>query len=168
MSKPEEIRALAARVKDLRQELESVEARLREMSGDETPDPIEPLDSPTQLTTNHAMRRARAEQRTPWLAAGAAVAVLSAGIGLGYALHPPAESKAIVTSSVPPVAAPAPVPVPAPAPAPAPEPAPATAPEPAPAAVTVTTAATPAPLPPVPTVTPVSTLPRPSHPDRGF
>jgi hypothetical protein len=85
----DEIRSLASRVKDLRQELESVEARLRELSGDGAPlAPIETVDSPTVLTTNHAQRRARAERIVPFLAAFGAVVVLGTGIGIGYALRP--------------------------------------------------------------------------------
>lgn len=85
----DEIRSLAARVRDLRQELESVEARLRELSGDGAPlAPLEPIDSPTVLTTNHAQRRARVDRLVPLVTALGAVMVLGGGIAIGYALRP--------------------------------------------------------------------------------
>lgn len=59
----DELRAVTTRVKELRQELESVEARLRELAGDGASlEPIEPMDSPTVLTTNHAQRRAQTDR----------------------------------------------------------------------------------------------------------
>jgi hypothetical protein len=184
MSKSDEIRSLAVRVKELRQELESVEARLRALSGDESPNPIEPLDSPTVLTTNHAQRKTGIERLVPWLAATAACALLLAGIGLGWVLRSPAES-AMTTSPTGPASAATNTTSNTPA-STANANATPTAAESAPpptALATATATATPqatptnpsptvAPTPPGPTpVTPVATAPYPrsrSNPDRGF
>lgn len=154
--KADEIRAITARVKELRQELESVEARLREVSGDGAPlAPIESIDSPTVLTTNHAQRRAQADRMIPFFAALGAVIVLAGGIAIGYALRPaPAPLPPPAAQAV---AVPAPTPSAVPASAPAP---PAPAPSPAESAATsaivappVATLAIPsATVPPAPTV----------------
>jgi hypothetical protein len=158
-----EIRALASRVKDLRQELESVEARLRELSDDGAAlAPIETVDSPTVLTTNHAQRRARAERVVPFVAAFGAVIVLGAGIGIGYALRPPLP----VVLSAPPV------PVAEPTAAPS-EPAPSSRATASPAVDEATAAAAPsASISPAPTVSVVPARPvapaRNARLDRGF
>lgn len=111
----EEIRSLAERVKELRQQLESVEAHLRELSGDRALEPLETVDSPTVLTTNHAQRRARYDRLVPWLAALAATVVLGAGIALGHALGaaaptPRPTAPAVVTATAPPNTPPSPPP----------------------------------------------------------
>ena len=116
----DEIRAITARVKELRQELESVEARLREVSGDGAPlAPLESIDSPTVLTTNHAQRRAQADRMMPVFAALGAVTVLAGGIAIGYALRPaaapalpPPTPAQVVTVTSPPAVSTAPAPPP--------------------------------------------------------
>lgn len=116
--KNDELRAVTTRVMELRQELESVEARLRELSGDGAGlAPIEPMDSPTILTTNHAQRRAQADRLMPIFAAAGAVLVLGGGIALGYALHPaPSAPQVITPVATNPPAPPPPMPTEAPTP----------------------------------------------------
>jgi hypothetical protein len=86
-----EIDALSARAKELKQELESVEGRLRELSGDR------PL-----LTRTHAQRtEPRADRTTPIVAAAGAVAVLGLGIAIGWVLRTPAAP--LPTPKAPPI-----------------------------------------------------------------
>jgi hypothetical protein len=182
MTNPNEIRAITERVKELRQELEAVEARLRDLTGDPSAlAPIEPMDSPTVLTTNHAQRQARRDVLVPALAAFAAVVVLASGIGIGFALRPsPAPAPQVLATSMPSAPAEAPPPAPPPPPsAPAPTEPPVAVSEPV-ATTAPTAIASAAPvasaLIPVPPSTLAAPIPAPTprgpgrqaNVDRGF
>jgi hypothetical protein len=106
MNDKNEIRAITHRVKELRQELEAVEARLRELAGDGAGlEPIEPVDSPTVLTTNHAQRQARRAIIVPALAATFAVLTLALGFGVGIALRPTPAAVSVPSTPPPPASA---------------------------------------------------------------
>lgn len=86
---PDETRALAERVRELRQGLEEVEARIRELSVPAHERALEPIDAPTLLTTNHAQRQVRRERVALILGACAAAGLVALGIGIGALLRSP-------------------------------------------------------------------------------
>lgn len=111
---PDETRALAEKVKELRQALEDVEARIRELSIPPGERALEPLDVPTVLTTNHAQREVRRDRLALVAAACAAGGLVAIGIAIGalFRTAAPAAStdapttSAVTTAAPPPPAAP--------------------------------------------------------------